>query len=57
MNDSVDYYGVSIYPKHAGRSDPGHLFPGGGLDFVRSMSLKMGGFMWASFRPVTEFSG
>ncbi|MDI6849632.1 MAG: beta-galactosidase [Candidatus Saccharicenans sp.] len=45
MNDSVDYYGVSIYPKHAGAVRPWTpFFRSAGLDFVRSMSLKNGGF-------------
>ncbi|MBC7350277.1 MAG: beta-galactosidase [Candidatus Aminicenantes bacterium] len=45
MNDSVDYYGVSIYPKHAGAARPwSPFFRAAGLDFVRSMSLKNEGF-------------
>lgn len=45
MNDSVDYYGVSIYPKHAGAVRPWTpFFRSAGLDFVRSMSLKNEGF-------------
>ena len=45
MNDSVDYYGVSIYPKHAGAIRPWTpYFRAAGLDFVRSMSLKNAGF-------------
>ncbi|MGB9906053.1 MAG: beta-galactosidase [Candidatus Saccharicenans sp.] len=45
MNDSVDYYGVSIYPKHAGAVRPWTpYFRSAGLDFVRSMSLKNEGF-------------
>ncbi|MGQ9801890.1 MAG: beta-galactosidase [Candidatus Saccharicenans sp.] len=45
MNDSVDYYGVSIYPKHAGAVRPwSPFFRAAGLDFVRSMSLKNEGF-------------
>ncbi len=45
MNDSVDYYGVSIYPKHAGAVRPWTpFFRAAGLDFVRSMSLKNEGF-------------
>ncbi len=45
MNDSVDYYGVSIYPKHAGAVRPWPpFFRAAGLDFVRSMSWKNGGF-------------
>jgi len=45
MNDSVDYYGVSIYPKHAGAVRPwSPFFRAAGLDFVRSMSWKNEGF-------------
>ncbi|MGB9893148.1 MAG: beta-galactosidase [Candidatus Saccharicenans sp.] len=45
MNDSVDYYGVSIYPKHAGAVRPwSPFFRSAGLDFVRSMSRQNGGF-------------
>ncbi|MCR4397166.1 MAG: beta-galactosidase, partial [Candidatus Saccharicenans sp.] len=45
MNDSVDYFGVSIYPKHAGAVRPWTpYFRSAGLDFVRSMSLKNEGF-------------
>jgi len=45
MNDSVDYYGVSIYPKHAGAVRPWTpYFRAAGLDFVRSMSWKNQGF-------------
>lgn len=45
MNDSVDYYGVSIYPKHAGAVRPwSPFFRAAGLDFVRSMSWPNNGF-------------
>lgn len=45
MNDSVDYYGVSIYPKHAGAVRPWSPYlRAAGLDFVRSMSWKNRGF-------------
>ncbi|MDY0231376.1 MAG: beta-galactosidase, partial [Candidatus Saccharicenans sp.] len=45
MNDSVDYYGVSIYPKHAGAVRPWTpYFRSAGLDFARSMSWKKDGF-------------
>jgi len=45
MNNSVDYYGVSIYPKHAGAVRPwSPFFRAAGLDFVRSMSWKNDGF-------------
>jgi len=45
MNNSVDYYGVSIYPKHAGSVRPWTpYFRAAGLDFVRSMAWKNEGF-------------
>lgn len=45
MNESVDYYGVSIYPKHAGAVRPwSPYFRAAGLDFVRSMSWANHGF-------------
>ncbi len=45
MNNSVDYYGVSIYPKHAGALRPwSPYFRAAGLDFVRSMAWKNEGF-------------
>jgi Beta-galactosidase len=45
MNDSVDYYGVSIYPKHAGAVRPwSPFFLAAGLDFVRSMAWINKGF-------------
>lgn len=45
MNDSVDYYGVSLYPKHAGAVQPwSPFFLAAGLDFVRSMAWANQGF-------------
>jgi beta-galactosidase len=45
MNSSVDYYGVSIYPKHAGAVRPWTpFFRAAGLDFVRSMAWSNAGF-------------
>jgi len=45
MNSSVDYYGVSIYPKHAGAVRPwSPFFRAAGLDFVRSMAWLNAGF-------------
>lgn len=45
MADSVDYYGVSIYPKHAWTIEPwSPYFRSSGHDFTRSMTLKNGGF-------------
>lgn len=45
MADSVDYYGVSIYPKHAWTIKPwSPFFRSSGLDFVRSMGLANRGF-------------
>ncbi|MDH4219136.1 MAG: beta-galactosidase [Candidatus Aminicenantes bacterium] len=45
MADSVDYYGVSIYPKHAWTIKPWSVFfRSSGHDFARSMSWRNGGF-------------
>jgi len=45
MNNSVDYYGVSIYPKHAGALRPwSPFFRAAGIDFVRSMAWENSGF-------------
>lgn len=45
MADSVDYYGVSIYPKHAWTVEPWPVvFRSSGHDFARSMGWKNGGF-------------
>lgn len=45
MADSVDYYGVSIYPKHAWTIKPwSTFFRSSGHDFARSMGIKNGGF-------------
>ena len=45
MSDSVDFYGSSIYPKHANSLNPwSPFFLAAGLDFVRSMGMKNGGF-------------
>jgi beta-galactosidase len=45
MNDSVDFYGVSIYPKHAWTVRPwSPFFRSSGLDFARSMAIRNGGF-------------
>ncbi|MFB0565306.1 MAG: beta-galactosidase, partial [Candidatus Aminicenantaceae bacterium] len=45
MAESVDYYGVSIYPKHAWTIKPwAPFFRASGHDFTRSMTLKNGGF-------------
>jgi len=45
MSDSVDYYGVSIYPKHAWTIKPWSVFfRSSGHDFARSMSWRNGGF-------------
>lgn len=45
MSDSVDYYGTSIYPKHAWTLRPWPPFyRAAGLDFVRSIALRNGGF-------------
>ncbi len=45
MAASVDYYGVSLYPKHAWTIRPWPVFyRGSGNDFARSMNLANGGF-------------
>lgn len=45
MAHSVDFYGVSIYPKHAWTIRPWPVFfRASGNDFVRSMGLENGGF-------------
>lgn len=45
MNNSVDYYGVSIYPKHAGALRPwSPFFRAAGIDFARSMAWENNGF-------------
>ncbi|HEK86811.1 MAG TPA: hypothetical protein ENO29_10740 [Candidatus Aminicenantes bacterium] len=45
MNNGCDYYGVSIYPKHAGAVRPwSPYFRAAGLDFVRSMAWANQGF-------------
>ncbi|MGD8537516.1 MAG: beta-galactosidase [Candidatus Aminicenantes bacterium] len=45
MTDSVDYYGASIYPKHAWTVKPwSPYFRASGHDFTRSMTLTNGGF-------------
>jgi len=45
MADSVDYYGVSIYPKHAWTIKPwSTFFRASGHDFARSMGITNGGF-------------
>jgi beta-galactosidase len=45
MSDSVDFYGASIYPKHAWTIRPwSPFYRASGLDFVRSMGLSNGGF-------------
>jgi len=45
MSDSVDFYGASIYPKHAWTIRPwSPYYRAAGLDFVRSMGLGNGGF-------------
>ena len=45
MADSVDFYGTSIYPKHAWTLKPwSPFFRSSGLDFVRSMGLLNKGF-------------
>jgi beta-galactosidase len=45
MSSVVDYYGVSIYPKHAWTIRPWPPFyRAAGNDFVRSMNLANGGF-------------
>jgi beta-galactosidase len=45
MSDSVDFYGASIYPKHAWTLRPwSPFYRAAGLDFVRSMGIGNGGF-------------
>lgn len=45
MSDSVDFYGASIYPKHAWTIKPwSPYYRSSGLDFVRSMGIGNGGF-------------
>ncbi|MGZ5488254.1 MAG: beta-galactosidase trimerization domain-containing protein, partial [Candidatus Aminicenantales bacterium] len=45
MSDSVDFYGASIYPKHAWTIKPwSPFYRSSGLDFVRSMGIGNGGF-------------
>ncbi len=45
MSDSVDFYGASIYPKHAWTLRPwSPFYRAAGLDFVRSMGIANGGF-------------
>jgi len=45
MSDSVDFYGASIYPKHAWTIKPwSPAYRSSGLDFVRSMGIGNGGF-------------
>jgi beta-galactosidase len=45
MSDSVDFYGASIYPKHAWTIRPwSPFYRAAGLDFVRSMGLGNDGF-------------
>jgi beta-galactosidase len=45
MSDSVDFYGASIYPKHAWTIKPwSPTYRSSGLDFVRSMGIANGGF-------------
>jgi beta-galactosidase len=45
MAGAVDYYGVSLYPKHAWTTRPWPPFyRAAGNDFVRSMNLRNGGF-------------
>lgn len=45
MSASVDFYGASIYPKHAWTIRPwSPFYRASGLDFVRSMGLGNGGF-------------
>ncbi len=45
MSDCVDFYGASIYPKHAWTIKPwSPYYRSSGLDFVRSMGLGNGGF-------------
>jgi beta-galactosidase GanA len=45
MSDSVDFYGASIYPKHAWTIKPwSPSYRAAGLDFVRSMGIGNKGF-------------
>jgi len=45
MADVVDYYGASIYPKHAWTIEPwSPYFRASGHDFTRSMTIRNGGF-------------
>jgi beta-galactosidase len=45
MSDSVDFYGASIYPKHAWTIRPwSPFYRSSGLDFVRSMGIGNKGF-------------
>jgi beta-galactosidase len=45
MAGVVDYYGVSLYPKHAWTTRPwAPFYRASGNDFVRSMSIRNGGF-------------
>ena len=45
MSDSVDFYGSSIYPKHAWTIKPwSPFYRASGLDFVRSMGIGNNGF-------------
>lgn len=45
MNNSVDFYGASIYPKHAWTTRPwSPFYRSSGMDFVRSMGIRNGGF-------------
>jgi beta-galactosidase len=45
MSDAVDFYGASIYPKHAWTIKPwSPTYRSSGLDFVRSMGIGNGGF-------------
>jgi beta-galactosidase len=45
MSDSVEFYGASIYPKHAWTIKPwSPFYRSSGLDFVRSMGIGNGGF-------------
>jgi beta-galactosidase len=45
MSDRVDFYGASIYPKHAWTIKPwSPYYRSAGLDFIRSMGIGNGGF-------------
>jgi len=45
MAGVVDYYGVSLYPKHAWTTRPwAPFYRASGNDFVRSMNIRNGGF-------------